>query len=117
MLRERESQANLVRDVFGNPDRPRPTVPASVRAWKSRKIPRLARAAVEERHLPDGTLDFALLVTLAGALEEAGCDDRELLGHLRGPGPHVRGCWAADLLRSSRLRTGGTAQRNRSRKP
>jgi hypothetical protein len=19
-------------------------------------------------------------------------------GHLRGPGPHVRGCWAADLV-------------------
>ena len=21
-----------------------------------------------------------------------------LLGHLRGPGPHVRGCWAVDLV-------------------
>lgn len=23
---------------------------------------------------------------------------RVSLGHLRGPGPHVRGCWAVDLL-------------------
>jgi hypothetical protein len=32
------------------------------------------------------------------ALEDAGCDLADLLGHLRGPGPHVRGCWAVDLL-------------------
>jgi hypothetical protein len=35
---------------------------------------------------------------LADALEEAGCADADLLGHLRGPGPHARGCWAVDLL-------------------
>jgi hypothetical protein len=35
---------------------------------------------------------------LADALEGAGCDNPDLLGHLRGPGPHVRGCWALDLL-------------------
>ena len=32
------------------------------------------------------------------ALENAGCDQADLLAHLRGPGPHVRGCWAVDLL-------------------
>jgi hypothetical protein len=26
------------------------------------------------------------------------CDDPDLLGHLRGPGPHARGCWVLDLL-------------------
>jgi hypothetical protein len=31
-------------------------------------------------------------------LEEAGCQDADILGHLRGPGPHVRGCWPVDLL-------------------
>jgi hypothetical protein len=35
---------------------------------------------------------------LADALEDAGCGDAELLGHLRGPGPHARGCFALDLL-------------------
>jgi hypothetical protein len=28
----------------------------------------------------------------------AGCTDAELLGHLRSPGPHVRGCSAVDLM-------------------
>jgi hypothetical protein len=27
-----------------------------------------------------------------------GCDNADLLAHLRGPAPHVRGCWAVDLL-------------------
>jgi hypothetical protein len=31
-------------------------------------------------------------------VERAGCTDAALLGHLRGPGPHVRGCWAVDLV-------------------
>ena len=41
---------------------------------------------------------FTELPVLADALEEAGCDDGELLKHLRGPGPHARGCWAVDWL-------------------
>ena len=32
------------------------------------------------------------------ALEDAGCSDERILAHLRDPGPHVRGCWALDLL-------------------
>jgi hypothetical protein len=35
---------------------------------------------------------------LADALEDAGCTDADILSHLRSPGPHVRGCWALDLL-------------------
>ena len=42
--------------------------------------------------------DFSRLPILADALEEAGCADADILGHLRGPGPHVRGCWVLDLL-------------------
>ena len=38
------------------------------------------------------------LPILADALEEAGCTDATILDHLRGPGPHVRGCWVLDLL-------------------
>jgi hypothetical protein len=58
----------------------------------------LAQAAYEQRELPAGTLDIARIAILSDALEDAGCTDAELLGHLRGPGPHVRGCWAVDLL-------------------
>ena len=39
-----------------------------------------------------------LMPILADALEESGCDDAEVLDHCRGPGPHVRGCWVADLV-------------------
>jgi hypothetical protein len=52
----------------------------------------------EERELPSGHLDAARLAVLAGVLEEAGATDPRLLGHLRSPGPHVRGCFALDAL-------------------
>jgi len=58
----------------------------------------LAQAAYDERELPAGTLDLARLAVLADALEEAGCTAQTILDHLRGPGPHVRGCWAVDLI-------------------
>ncbi len=45
-----------------------------------------------------GTLDNDRLAVLCDALEEAGCDDAAIIEHLRSPGPHVRGCWALDLL-------------------
>src|SRR5262249_41674119 len=40
---------------------------------------------------------FDRLPALGDALEAAGCQDAEILGHCRGPGPHVRGCWVVDL--------------------
>jgi hypothetical protein len=86
----------LLREIFGNPFRPVSVRPAWL-AWNDGAVPRLARAAYEERSLPAGTLDRARLAVLADALEEAGCADPDILSHLRG-GPHVRGCWAIDLL-------------------
>jgi hypothetical protein len=41
---------------------------------------------------------FDRLPELADALEVVGCRESELLGHLRVAGPHVRGCWAVDLI-------------------
>ena len=38
------------------------------------------------------------LPVLHDALLDAGADCEELLAHLRSPGPHVRGCWALDLV-------------------
>ncbi|OWK45608.1 hypothetical protein FRUB_01939 [Fimbriiglobus ruber] len=35
---------------------------------------------------------------LADALQDAGCDDDDILSHLCGTGPHVKGCWIVDLL-------------------
>jgi hypothetical protein len=91
------ASAALLRDIFGNPFR-RVRVESAWLAWQGGIVPRLAQAAYEHRHLPEGHLDPARLAVLADALEDAGCQDDELLGHLRGPGPHVRGCWVVDQL-------------------
>jgi hypothetical protein len=87
----------LFHDIFGNPFRPITILPSGL-TWNDGTVVRLARAAYDERHLPAGTLDTGRLAVLGDALEEAGCTDADILGHLRGPGPHVRGCWVVDLL-------------------
>jgi hypothetical protein len=94
---ERAAQAHLLRDIFGGPWRPA-SVPLPVLAWNGGTVRRIAEGVYQERQLPAGTLNTARLAVLADALEDAGCDNAELLGHLREPGPHVRGCWAVDLL-------------------
>ncbi len=60
-------------------------------AWNGGTVRTLARAIFAGDA-------FDRLPTLADALEDAGCADAELIEHLRGPGPHVRGCWAVNLL-------------------
>jgi hypothetical protein len=94
---ERTAQAALLRDIFGPlPFREVPIDPAWLAC--NGTVRRLAEVAYNERQLPAGTLDVARLAVLADALEEAGCDDAGLLGHLRSPGPHVRGCAVIDAL-------------------
>jgi hypothetical protein len=66
--------------------------------WNEGLVVRLAQTAYEERNLSADTLDNRRLAILADALEEAGCTDADMLGHLRGPGPHIRGCWVVDAL-------------------
>jgi hypothetical protein len=86
---EERVQCGLLRDIVGPPIRP-----AVQGAWLSSNggaVRGLAEATYEERA-------FDLLPILADALEDAGCSDEALLGHLRGPGPHVRGCWVVDLI-------------------
>jgi hypothetical protein len=96
---EQEAQMKLLHDIIGNPFRPVSLDPAWLE-WNAGTVRRLAQAAYDARHLPAGTLDPGRLAVLADALEEAGCDNKGLLTHLRGPGLHVRGCWAVDLLLS-----------------
>jgi hypothetical protein len=90
---ESAAQADLVRCIFGTPYYP---VPISENNLTNTVIS-LARAAYEERHLPSGELDSFRLSILADALEEAGAT-QEVLIHLRGSWPHVRGCWVIDAL-------------------
>jgi len=129
-------KAAILRDIVGNPFRP-VTLPV-VRAashmsaaalesgaseevycpWLTPTVLSLAEAAYQERD-DDGNLDDARLAVLSDSLEEAGCDNADLLRHLRGqvwlprrviddqnwpegwypsPAAHCRGCWAVDLL-------------------
>jgi hypothetical protein len=67
--------------------------------WRTPIVLGLARAAEEERISPDGPLDPARFAILADALEDAGCADPRLLGHLRNHDRHMRDCWVvAGLL-------------------
>jgi hypothetical protein len=97
LARGSDTQPYVARDIFGNPFRTA-TIDPALLAWRDATIPKLAQAAYDERELPSGHLDTKRLAILADALEEAGCTNDDVLAHLRGPGPHVRGCWVVDLL-------------------
>jgi hypothetical protein len=86
---EEKAQADLLRCIFGNPFRPSPPPPLATLAWNDGTVVKLAQALYEERA-------FERLPVLADALEDAGFSDASLLGHLRGPGPHCRGCFVLD---------------------
>jgi hypothetical protein len=85
---EVQAQCNLLRDVFGNPFRPVAFDPA----WRTSDVLLLARGIYEERA-------FDRMPILADALQDAGCDNDDILSHLReANATHVRGCWALDLV-------------------
>jgi hypothetical protein len=91
---EREAQVALLRCIFGSPFGP----PPSLDACLTPRVLALAEAAYADRVLPSGALATDRLAALAAALQDAGCTDAGLLGHLRGEGPHVRGCVAVDAV-------------------
>ena len=77
----------LLCEVFGNPFRPVTIDPS----WLSPTVKALAKSIYTDR-------TFECLPSLADGLEKAGCDYAEVLNHFCGPGPHVKGCWALDLV-------------------
>jgi hypothetical protein len=88
---ERQAQGNLIRCIFGNPFRPSPPLPPAVLLWNDTTVRCIAEGIYEERA-------FRRLPILADALLDAGCDNEELITHCRSEEPHVRGCWAVDLI-------------------
>src|SRR5262245_29253132 len=88
---EQATLATLLRDIVGNPLLPLLGIDSSWLAWNEGTILKLARRIYDERAFDD-------LPILADALEDAGCDNADILAHCRGPGPHVCGCWVVDLL-------------------
>jgi hypothetical protein len=90
-------QGQLLNEMFGNPFRPVTLDPAWL-DWNGGVVVALAQSAYDDRVMPAGHLDATRLALLADALDDAGCADAAILGHLRDSGPHVRGCWVVDLL-------------------
>jgi hypothetical protein len=60
-------------------------------AWGGGTVLALARTIEESQ-------DFTLLPVLADALEEAGCNNEDILRHCREQREHRRGCWLIHLL-------------------
>jgi hypothetical protein len=80
-------KCGLLRDIFGNPFRPVTFAPD----WRTDTAVSLAQQMYEARK-------FSAMPILADALQDAGCDNDDILAHCRGEGPHVRGCWVVDLV-------------------
>jgi hypothetical protein len=85
---EEAEHRQLLRDIFGNPFHPVTCSPE----WRTSTAIALARHMYESR-------DFSAMPILADALQDAGCDNEEILAHCRDEkATHVRGCWAVDCL-------------------
>jgi hypothetical protein len=98
----RRAASDILREIFGNPFRPFLLLPS----WQGGGFEQPDGVVVRPTSDVIGlaaaihlTGDFSRLPILADALEEAGATDETLLRHCRGPGPHVRGCWAHDIAR------------------
>ncbi len=85
---ENAAQIELTHDIFGNPFRLVPFSPS----WRTDTAISLARQMYESR-------EFSAMPILADALQDAGCDNTDILNHCRDTAQvHVRGCWVVDLV-------------------
>jgi hypothetical protein len=97
----RAAACDVLREVFGNPFRPRPPVADWLGGgWLSPAgttcpVTPTARAVAER--IAAGH-HFADLPVLADALDDAGCPDADVIDHLRHGTGHRPGCWALDLV-------------------
>jgi hypothetical protein len=86
-MREQTMQCSLIRDIFGNPFRHLALNPA----WLTSTVVSLAQGIYSEKA-------FDRMPILGDALQDAGCDNEDILNHCRGESVHVRGCFVVDLL-------------------
>ncbi|HEV3438849.1 MAG TPA: hypothetical protein VG122_15895 [Gemmata sp.] len=77
----------LLKEMVGNPFRPITFNPS----WLTSTVLALAKGIYQEKA-------FDRMPILADALQDAGCNNDDLLNHLRSDGPHVLGCWALDII-------------------
>ncbi|WP_439629070.1 hypothetical protein [Gemmata sp.] len=89
----------LLTDITGNPlrggsDRRKKPIPLTEvqSMWRTSTAVALAQQMYDSR-------DFSTMPILADALQDAGCDNDDILNHCRDAnGVHVRGCWVVDLV-------------------
>jgi hypothetical protein len=75
-------------DVFGNVFKKAKPAPA----WGTDTVRALAKQMYDSR-------EFGAMPILADALQDAGCNNDDILDHCRDPhARHVRGCWVVDLV-------------------
>jgi hypothetical protein len=86
---EHTRQVHLIHDIFG----PLPFREVAVDPrWLTPDVVTIAKGIYDEKA-------FDRLPILADALQDAGCDNDEMLKHCRAENwEHVRGCWVVDLL-------------------
>ena len=71
---------------------PNPFVPLTWNPdWFTSTVRDLASHIYESR-------EFTAMPILADALQDAGCDDEQILSHCRAEKPHARGCWVLDAI-------------------
>ncbi|MCE9563547.1 MAG: hypothetical protein K8U57_16015 [Planctomycetes bacterium] len=74
--------------MFGNPLRK----VKFQKEWRTSTAIAIAQQMYESR-------DFSAMPILADALQDAGCDNDDILDHCRDEKQvHVRGCWVVDLV-------------------
>src|SRR5262249_31505167 len=84
---EKQQQATLLREVVQYSLGP---VVLNC-TWLTSTVVSLAGGIYDEKA-------FDRMPILADALQDAGCDNSDILNRCRGDGLHVRGCWVVDLV-------------------
>jgi len=79
----------LLEELFGDPLWT--AVPSVEKNWLTPSVIQIATECYANQ-------DFSGMPILADALEDAGCEDADILSHCRGRNEHLRGCWVLDLL-------------------
>lgn len=94
-VEEWEARLRAAKDEVLGPGYPAVPFDPDWLSWRDGTVPRLAAAIADDQR-------FDQLPLQADALADAGCASPLILDHLRGPGPHARGCWALDLVAGRR---------------
>lgn len=84
---ERLEQADIIRELVGNPFQPIDFDPA----WRTSTVLEVGKAIYDQKR-------FEQLPILADALVDAGCDVPAIIEHFHSGMQHVRGCWALDAV-------------------